>query len=183
MIFSLPSYRRLSEADLERFRNAGDQQSSIRVARALFNILLLAGLWGAPLYARWCVLSDMKETPSLSEAVLGQWRYGDKSLLEFTSDQQIRLSQDGMMIETASYRIVGDVLEIYDFKLQLGHHDLEINQQRYQISILDENLIVRPSAIGFTPVPEHTQWERSGLRMVLPQFHGASVQFRRRDKP
>jgi hypothetical protein len=183
MIFSsLPDYRRFSDAALERIRQDDGRKTFDRLAAMLFNLAILAGLWGAPLYARWMVLSDMHETKSLSEVVLGRWRVGDTSLLEFTLDQQIRLFWHGALIETADYRIIGDMLEISNFKLQPGDHELELNQQYYQIALRTGQLIVTPSTSGFTPVPEHAQWEESRLRLILPHFHGASVQFLRENR-
>jgi hypothetical protein len=181
MIFSsLPDYRRFSDAALERLREG--RSPADRFAGMLFNLAILAGLWGAPLYARWVILSDIQETKGLPEAVLGRWLVGDKSLLEFTPDQQIRLFRDDALIETADYRIIGDTLQISNFKLQPGDHELELNQQRYQISLRAGQLIVTPSTSGFTPVPEHAQWEEGRLRLILPHFHGDSVRFLRENR-
>ena len=41
--------------------------------RMLLNLLLLSGLWGMPLYARWLVLADQAMDQPLSEAVVGKW--------------------------------------------------------------------------------------------------------------
>lgn len=181
MIFSsLPDYRRFSDDALKRLSDG--RSTADRLAGMLFNLAILAGLWGAPLYARWVILSDIQETKGLPEAVLGRWPVGDNSLLEFTPDQQIRLFWHGALIETADYRISGDMLEISNFKLQPGDHDLELNRQRYQIAIRADQLIVTPSASGFMPVPHNAAWEGSRLRLTLPHFHGSSVQFPRENR-
>jgi hypothetical protein len=173
MIFSLPSYRRLSETDLACLRKDDAQQTSTRAARVFFNLLLLVGLWGAPLYARWVVLAD------LPKAVLGKWQHGEKNVLEFTPNYQVRLLRDGDAIETAKYRFAGDVLVLSDFRRQPGDRPLPVDQQGYSISLHGDRLTITPAADWFTPVPDNAAREGSSLRLLLPAFHGASVQFRR----
>ena len=179
MIFSLPSYRRLSEADLDRLSRDEDRNSSNRIARVLFNLLLLAGLWGVPIYARWVFLSDVVGTKSLPNAMLGKWWKDDEVYLEFTADQQIRLFWKGAMIETADYRIFGDMLEVSDITRHPGDRHLSVNPQHYRISIRGHQLDITPSTTGFTPIPERST-EGSTLRLVLPAWHDATVHLRRR---
>ncbi|MGH7168893.1 MAG: hypothetical protein ACRELF_01065 [Gemmataceae bacterium] len=181
MIFSLPSYRRLSEVDLDRLRRDEDRDSSNRVARVLFNLLLLMGLWGVPLYARWVLLSDVVGAESLPKAALGKWWKDDKAVLEFTADQQLRLIQNGALIESADYWMLGDTLNVSDFKSQPGNHRLPVSRQCFHISIRDDRLDVTPATTGFTAIPEKAWVEGSSLRLVLPAWHGATVQFRRGD--
>ena len=190
-MFSLPNYRRLSDADLDRLRRDNDRNSSSSVARILFNLLLLAGLWGVPLYARWMLLADVIGAESLPKAILGEWwddrHHGewwnaDKAVLEFTTDQQIRLFWGKALIETANYRIVGNTLEVSNFIHHPDGRHLTVNSQHYQITIYGNRLNVSPSTTGFTPVPENAAEEWSGLRSVLPTSRGAFVRFWRRDK-
>jgi hypothetical protein len=74
MFSSLPDYRRFAEADLQRLRKDHKRNPSNRLGGMMFNLVLLAGLWGVPLYARWFVLSNITSTHPLPEAVLGEWR-------------------------------------------------------------------------------------------------------------
>jgi hypothetical protein len=192
MIFSLPSYRRLSEADLARLRRDDERYPFNRVVRMLLNLLLLSGLWGMPLYARWIVLPDIVgvETKNLPKAILGEWwsdrKFGEwwnehKAVVELTAAQQVRLFWEGALIETADYRIVENVLEVSDFRSQPVDHRLLVNPQRFQISIHGNQLILTPASFGFTPIPENAVWEGSSLRLVLPTWQGWSVTFWRRD--
>jgi hypothetical protein len=173
---SMPDYRRRFATALQRIRKDDDSQISNRIVRALSHILILAVLWGVPLYGRWMLLSARSAGPSLSAAVIGKWG-SERSFLEFTPDHQIRLFDDAELIETASYEIAGDVLQISDFKLQPGDEELPLNQQCYRISIVGDQLTITPSTLpgfGFTPVPDNAAWEVSRLRRWLPGSHGTS---------
>jgi hypothetical protein len=184
MFPSLPNYRRFAETTIQRIRKNRKRKTD-RPARMLFNVLLLAGLWGVPLYARWMILSDLNVIQVLSEEVLGKWEMdnkGHKRILEFTL-KQLRLIQNKAITESADYQIVGDALWVSSFKSQPGDHPLPVNQQRYQISIRDHRLIIKPATTGFTRIPENAAWEGpSQLRIiVLPPWQGAISQFQRAD--
>jgi hypothetical protein len=186
MLPSLPDYRRFAEATIRRIRKDRKRRTD-RPARMLFNVLLLAGLWGIPLYGRWLMLSDTDITQDLPEAVLGRWLIGEKGergVLEFTPRKQLRLIRNnGVMIESADYEIVGDALWLSNFKSR-SDHLLPVDHQRYQISIRDDRLIVKPATSGFTHIPEHAADEGpSWLRMELPPWQGVNRQFQRADNP
>jgi hypothetical protein len=183
MFPSLPDYRRIAEATIQRIRK-DRKRTTDRPARMLFNVLLLTGLWGVPLYARWMILSDMNVAQVLSEDILGKWLIGEKGargFLEFTPKRQLRLIQNnGVMIESADFEIVGGALWVSNFKSQPGGHLLPTDHQCYQISIRDDQLIVKPATSGFTHVPVDS-WEEGRLRMVLPPWQGVIRQFQRAD--
>ncbi len=186
MFPSLPNYRRFAEATIQRIDKARKRKSSGRPARMLFNVVLLAGLWGLPLYGRWMILSGMNTTQCLPEAVLGRWLIGEKGergVLEFTPKKQLRLIRNRAIIESADYEIIGDSLWVSDFKSQSRDHLLPVDQQRYEISIYDNRLIVKPATTGFTRIPENSALEGSGLRLVLPPMHGVISQFQRANNP
>lgn len=178
MIFSLPSYRRLSDLDLARLRLDDERNPSWRAGRMLLNLLLLSGLWGMPLYARWLVLADQARDQPFSEAVLGKWWLGDRAILEFTPNRHLRLCGEKGLIETAEYQIVNDTLWVDDFKRQPGDVALLVKAQCFQITIRDNQLIVRPAKFGFTPIPRHG-WEDSVLRRLLPEMERETRQFHR----
>ncbi len=183
MLPSLPSYRRFAEATIQRINKARKRKSSDRPARMLFNVVLLAGLWGIPLYGRWMILTAMNPTQALTEAILGKWRIGKEgswSFFEFTPKQLRLVGKKGEMIESADYDIAGDVLMLFAFKLQPGDHDLEIGQQCYQISIRGDQLTVTPSNAGFTPIDRH-DWPECRLRGLLPRRQGETREFQRAD--
>jgi len=111
MIFSLPNYRRLSEADLARLRKDDKRTVSRYVANTLFNLLLLAALWGLPYYFCSLVLSresnstKSRESNSTNprEAIIGVWWPVDRGAIEFTRDGKFRLWQGGIVTLTAHY--------------------------------------------------------------------------------
>lgn len=181
MFSSLPDYRRFAELALPRLRKDNEREPSNRLGSMMLNVVLLAGLWGVPLYARWIVLSDLSLSSNLAAEILGKWRIGDASYLEFTAHHQLRLIVNETLKETAHYRIIGDVLEVSRFTLQPENRTLEINQQNYRVSIHGNQLAATAADVGFTPIPEHAQEERSGLRKVLPPWHGPIIRFRRAD--
>jgi hypothetical protein len=196
MFSSLPDYRHFADSALQRLGNDPERKPSTRFGGMVLNLVLLAGLWGLPLYARRIVLSDRngsesthesttKTTPesrvNLSEDIIGKWQSAGANYLEFTANQQLQLIQNEELIETADYRIVGEVLEVSSFKLQPGDRDLEINQQKYRISIHGDQLALKAADKGFTPIAEKMQWEKSNLRKVLPPWHGPIIRFERAD--
>ncbi len=186
MLPSLPSYRRFAEATIQRINKARKRKSSDRPVRMLFNVVLLAGLWGLPLYSRWLILPDKNIIQDLPEAVLGRWLIGEKGergVLEFTPKKQLRLIRNGAIIESAEYEIIGDSLWVSDFKSQSRDHLLPVDQQRYEISVYDNRLIVKPATSGFTHIPENSALEGSGLRLVLPPWQIVISQFQRADNP
>jgi len=152
MVFSLPSYRRLSEADLHRLRNDSAQRTSARIARILFNILLLVGLWGLPLYLRSFVSSKPSGTIDPHEAIdpeaiIGRWRSADGSgaVLEFTRDGALRLSREGIVKLTAHYRFNerGDIV-FYDINppLVIDHQEEPGAQCRYTLRFTGDGFSV-----------------------------------------
>jgi hypothetical protein len=191
MLSSLPDYRRFAEADFQWPRKENDRKTSDRFERMFFNVVLLAALWGGPMYARWMILSDMNITDNITqvplevvlgdlpEAVLGEWRFGAESFLEFTPNHQLELIGSRGIIESADYQIVGDVLKISGFKRQPDNLDLAIVEQCYRISIRGGTLIITPSDSGFTPFDRHTPSEGYLRSVVLPPFYGAIIQYQR----
>jgi hypothetical protein len=138
MIFSLPNYRRLSEADLHRLRKDGEPQASTRLARMVINLLLLAGLWGLPYYLCSQVASGPSDTIDRHEAIIGRWQRVDDSDydLEFTGDGAIHQSRDGIVKWTAHYRFNerSDVV-IYNITppLVINHQKEPRAQCRYRL--------------------------------------------------
>lgn len=183
MFSSLPDYRRFAHTALQRLNNAPERKPSNRFCGMLLNLVLLAGLWGLPLYARWMILTERDSTKSLAEAIIGKWRCSETSYLEFTPDHHLRLFRNDSIIESADYQLVGHVLQVFRFKLQPGDQELEINQQCYRFSIRGDRLNVTSADIGFTPVISIDRpRDRSGgshMRQVLPRWHGAILHFQR----
>ena len=121
MFSSLPDYRRFADAALKRFRKDNKREPSNRLGRMMLNLVLLAGLWGLPLYARWIVLADRNSTNStsenitkttpetkinISEAIVGKWRPVDGShfSITFTRDGKFVVSWKETIVETAHYQ-------------------------------------------------------------------------------
>lgn len=182
MSYSLPDYRRFAEAALQRLRKDHTRKTSNRWERMLLNVVLVAGLWGGVLYARWLIPSDVNPAQNLPVALFGKWQsewLGDRGFLEFTPNHQLLLVRNGKMIESADYQIVGDVLMISGFTDQPSGRDLELQSQCYRISIHGSQLTINAADIGFTRVPEHLQFEKSGLRTVLPFWQGHIVHYQR----
>jgi hypothetical protein len=104
MFPSLPDYRRFAEATIRRTRKDRRRKTD-RPARMLFNVLLLAGLWGVPLYARWVILADIGTPKHAHGTIVGTWRATDGShfLITFTADGQFKLLWQDTIIETARY--------------------------------------------------------------------------------
>lgn len=182
MFSSLPDYRRFAESALPRLRKDHERETSNRIGGMAFNIILLAGLWGVPLYARWMILSDRNPTQNLSTEVLGKWRKDDSHILEFTRRGELLLIliRNKVVVESADYRIAGDVLEVSGFTQQPENRLLPVNQQRYQLFLRGDRLLIKPATTGFTSIPERAS-EGSGLRLVLPPWSGVTVQFQRVD--
>lgn len=182
MFSSLPDYPRSAETVLQPPREGNEGKAADRIGRMLFRLAILAGLWGVVLYARWMIVSDMIPAQNLPEAVLGKWqsdRMDGRSFIEFTPNHQLRLVGNGTTIESADYEIVGGELMIWRFQHPPGDRDLELGQQCYQISVRGNQLAVTVSDRGITPIPEHTQFEPSSLRLLLPFWQGYTVQFQR----
>ncbi|HEY7155462.1 MAG TPA: hypothetical protein VH575_15980, partial [Gemmataceae bacterium] len=107
----MPNYRRLSAADLNRLRKDDDRTTSSFVANALFNLLLLAALWGLPYYFCSLVLSKESESANPRKAIIGVWLPAAEDAhdaigraIEFTRDGEFRLSRGGIVELTAHYR-------------------------------------------------------------------------------
>ena len=105
MIFSLPSYRRFAEASMKHLRKDDGRATSDRLGAMLFNIALLASLWGVSLYARCLVLSNVNNRARAFEHFVGTWRTTDGSHFQitFTRHGQFVLSWKGTIVETADY--------------------------------------------------------------------------------
>lgn len=147
MVFSLPSYRRLSEADLHRLRNDSEQRGSARISRIAFNLLLLVGLWGLPHYLRSLVLSSPSDTIDPHEAIVGRWQDVDNSsyVLEFTRDGVVNLTQGGIVKWTAHYRFNNsDAVVLYDINPHLViDNQKEVHAQcRYRFLFTRDSLSV-----------------------------------------
>lgn len=182
MFSSLPDYRRFAEATLQRLRMDPKQKTSDRLGGMVINIVLLAGLWGVPLYARWLILSDVNSTQPLSEAVLGKWRRDDRDILEFTRRGELHLIRNEVMVESADYRIEGDILEVSGFTEQPDDRPLPVVQQRYQIAIRGARLIIKPAPSGVNWVPDRRHAEGgNSLLFVLPPWSGVTAHFQRMD--
>jgi hypothetical protein len=185
MFSSLPDYRRFAESALRRLRKDQKRTTCGRLSRIVCNLVILTGLWGLPLYARWMVVSEMNATLPLSWSLLGgEWRSDDGSVLLFTWGDELRLIVNGTMIESANYRIVDDELEIGGFMRHPGDRPLPVVVQRYQVTftIRGDRMTIVPAKKGFTPIPEKASEEGSRLRLVLPPFRGTSVVFHRADE-
>jgi hypothetical protein len=172
MVFSLPSYRRLSDADLHRLRNNSEQQTSTRLTRILFNILLLVGLWGLPLYLRSFVSSKPFDTIDPHEAIIGRWQDVDHSsyVLEFTRDGAFHLSRDGIVKRTAHYRFNerGDVV-LYEIKppLIIDHHEGADAQCRYRFRFTRDGLSVTDQGWEFEEIWRGPEPRPAGLPFII----------------
>jgi hypothetical protein len=149
MIFSLPNYRHLSEAELNRLRKDDKRTAFRNVANTLFNLLLLAALWGLPYYFCSLVLSGGSDSASPRKAIIGVWRpaAGDgRDAIEFTRDGTFRLSRGGIVGETGHYRfdVHGDVV-FYDLNppdLLHGLDGIVPAQYRVTVTIIGDRLSV-----------------------------------------
>ena len=182
MIFSLPSYRRLSEADLDRLRKDSDENISNRVSRALFNILLLAGLWGLPFYLRSLVQPEASDTIDPSKAIVGRWQSrAQKSLaLEFTRNGDFRLSRQGIVKLTAHYHFdKRDEVVLYDFNppriIIIDHAEDTVAQYRFTISFTEAGLTATTAPPEAARSLRELQWNRLGL----PPPFGSIAHFKR----
>lgn len=189
MFSSLPDYCRLAESVLPRLRKDSEQRTPNRLRRMALNLVLLAGLWGLPLYARWMVLADRNPPQEMSDSlsqhpsedILGKWRKDESnSILEFSRKGELRLIGQQEVVESADYRIVGDELEVSGFRQQPDDRLLTVNQQRYQIITRGDRLLIKPAPAGFTSVPLDRSHAADGsLRYVLPPWSGQSSKFHR----
>lgn len=129
MFSSLPDYRRFGETVLQRMHKDPKQPSSNRLVERTFNILLLAALWGVPLYARWVVVPYIHrpkiESPS-SPSIVGKWKttkFGNHFSVTFTEDGQFVVSWKDTVLETARYSFADDnqhILVLENFRKQPG---------------------------------------------------------------
>jgi len=113
MFHSIPDYRRFKEDAVQRVRKDRQRTSPDRLGRMLFNVMLLAGLWGVPLYARWVILADIDKQIAKPEqppeeaqgTIVGKWRATDGThySITFTKDEQFILSWKETILETAHY--------------------------------------------------------------------------------
>ena len=105
MFSSMPDYRRFAEAALQRLRKDPTRKTCNRWERMLLNVVLVTGLWGVPLYARWVVLSDIDRPEDVAEGIVGKWRATDGShfSIAFTAEGQFVLSWKETIVETARY--------------------------------------------------------------------------------
>jgi hypothetical protein len=185
MFSSLPDYRRFAEAALQRIRKDHKQKSSHRLSGMLFNILLLAGLWGLPLYARWVVVPDIHRSTSEPPSLIGKWQAmnGSHFSITFSADGQFVVSWKETVLETARYwfadRDQKDVL-LFDFRKQPGNQPLaEEKRCWFSVSFAGKRL---KTAISLFSVDEfdrdrikpeslaHWEMEGEALRLYLADF-------------
>jgi hypothetical protein len=183
MIFSLPNYRRLSEADLARLRKDDKRTVSSWVANTLFNFLLLAALWGLPYYFCSLVLSKESDSANPRKAIIGVWRpaaRGERDVtgyaIEFTRDGEFRLWRGGMVGLTAHYRFDewGDVV-LHDLDppqfARFDHEEFFV-QYRFTVTFTEEGLSVA--------LPHREAAFRHGMNSGLPgPFGQAAYRFKR----
>ncbi len=104
MIFSsLPDYRRFSDAALKRLSE--ERSTADRLAGMLFNLAILAGLWGAPLYARCVILSDLQSPKDFSNTIRGTWRTtnGSHFVITFTEQGEFLVSWKGRLVDSTRF--------------------------------------------------------------------------------
>lgn len=178
MIFSLPSYRRFAEASIDRLRKDERHATTDRLGVILFNILLLAGLWGTPFYARWLVQSNVIGRAKAVEHLnlIGTWRTTDGShfRITFTRDGQFVLSWKRTIVETASYWFHdGNPNEVVmsDFFEQPGNRAIGEAMCWFHVSATEEKL---STTFSFTldeewrrEVPKRSLWKIGGEKLSL----------------
>jgi hypothetical protein len=134
MFNSIPDYRRFAEATIQGVCKDRQRTSPDRLARMLFNVILLAGLWGVPLYARWVILADIDKDIAKPEqaqgTIIGKWRAtnGTHFSITFTEDGQFVLSWKEIILETATYWFHQgnqELIVVADFREQPGDHLVE----------------------------------------------------------
>ncbi len=151
MIFSLPNYRRLSEADLDRLRKDDNRTTACCVANTLFNILLLAALAGLPYYLGSVVLSRETGVINPRETIIGVWRPANRDghdaigrAVEFTRDRECRLWQGGIVELTAHYRFdVNSDVVIYDLNPPrvIDHREAADAQFRFTVTFTGDDTV------------------------------------------
>ncbi len=169
MFSSLPDYRRFAEATIRCIRKDQKRGNFDRPARMMFNVLLLAGLWGVPLYARWVILADidkdfsipLREPDPAQGTIVGKWRATDGThfLITFTKDGQFILSWKETILQTARYWFFEENEEeivIDDFREQPGDRLIEGNEKWWiRATVKGENLSTTLSFL----VNEHVRHE------------------------
>jgi hypothetical protein len=176
MIFSLPSYRRFAETSINRLRKDDGHATPDRLGAILFNIVLLAGLWGIPFYARWLVQSNVNSRSRAFESFVGTWRTtaGSPFQITFTRDGQFVLSWKGTVIETASYWFhEGNLNEVVmsDFFEQPGNRAIGNAMCWFHASATREKLSTTFS-FNFDEqwrraVPKRSYWKIEGEELSL----------------
>jgi hypothetical protein len=171
MIFSsLPDYRRFSDAALQRLRE--ERSTADRFAGVLFNLTILAGLWGAPLYARWMILS---------ESILGTWRTldGSQFRITFTEDGRFILGWKGIPVETADYRFDNQGksrVVLSHFRAQFSDVKHSLGQECWFDISLTENALYLRRSLDFRDNPRPGRvWEVGGEHLELPPKQGQSL--------
>lgn len=176
MIFSLPSYRRFAEASIYRLRKDDGRVTPDRLGAIFFNIVLLTGLWGIPLYARWLVQSNVNSRSRAFESIVGTWRTtaGSPFQITFTRDGQFGLSWKGTVIETASYWFhEGNLNEVVmsDFCEQPGNRAIRNAMCWFHASATKEKL---STSFSFNfdeqrqrEVPKRSHWKIEGEELSL----------------
>jgi hypothetical protein len=186
MIFSLPNYRHLSEAALERLRKDDGRQSSGRATGILFNVLLVAGLWGVPLYGRWVVLSHRTGPMDLREAILGKWRATEDSrfTITFTEDGRFVLMCKNMIFATARYRIgeqEKDEVKLDRFPKPGGEGPIPQEERCwFRAAVTEGALHITPSVDRWNgAVRQGKSWQCDDDRLELPPLNGGPAIFQR----
>lgn len=167
MFSSMPDYRRFAEAALQRLRKDHTRKTCTRWERMLLNVVLVAGLWGVPLYARWVVLSDIDRPADVAEGIVGKWRAMDGShfSIAFNTDGQFALSWKETLVETARYWFNdGDQNEIVlaEFRQQPGDRLIEGEKMCwFRVSLAGKKL---STAFSSNSLDEHLRF--------MPNLHG-----------
>lgn len=176
MIFSsLPDYRRFSDAALERLR---DGRSTVdRIAGMLFNLAILAGLWGAPLYARCMILSDVQAPKDFSESLRGTWRTTDGShfVITFTEQGEFRVSWKGRLIDSSRFWFderSANVVLLGLLGEQIRDHKGVFVNCGFWGTVKGDRLFVKRSYDELSQARPGYVWEVEGERLELAPYKG-----------
>lgn len=165
MFSSLPDYRRFAETTIRRIRKDRKRMTD-RPAVMMFNVLLLAGLWGVPLYARWLILANNDRSEHVPETIVGKWRTTDGShfSITFTADGHFELSWKEAIIETARYWFRDKNQHeamIADFREQPGDRVVEGEEKWWFRVIIERNKLSTTFSISHREqVRKQTIWHR-----------------------
>lgn len=185
MIFSLPNYRRLSEADLDRLRKDDKQTVSRWVAHTVFNLMLLAALWGLPYYFCSLVLSKESDSASPRKAIIGAWRpvagHGHDAI-EFTRDGEFRLSRDGIVELTTHYSFDEfGYIWLYNWNPPRVNDDKQAAdaEYRFRVTFTGDGAVTFTEGFYFAvPHQEANAIDLQRLRLGLPGRVGQNEHFK-----